>query len=852
MGKKVKCWEVLECNQQDCPAYKSKELRCWLVSGTHCRDAIQGKFLEKMEMCLACEPFEKNMDADSLEETLRVVKDQFSNFKGLVEQRDKEREGTSMELALGLSEVFEALEKISSGDPSVRIPETSKLELIAKLKHSVNLTAENLAEIVDLSHEFAIGLAEHFDVLHRVSKGDLSARVSGRSGVELLESLKKVMNETIESVSTEMTGRKLTEEALQRAHDQLEIRVEQRTTQLKQEIAERKRVEEGILLANERLEYLLSSTSAVIYASKTSGDYGAIFVSKNVAQLVGYEPEEFLENPSFWIDHIHPEDKPIVLVEVPKLLEKELHTHEYRFKCKDGKYIWVSDQLKLVKDRNGRPLEIIGFWMDITERKWAEEALAKSEEEHKRLVDSSLTGIFIHQDQKYVFVNDRFAEMHAYEPEELIGKDPATLVHPDEREALKEIASRRLKGQDVPQQYEVRRLKKDGETIWCEMMATVIEYEGRPAIMGNMIDITIRKRTEGALRDSERRFRDFLYNLGDIVYETDATGEITYVNKAAEIVAGVPRKDIIGEPFLPLFTKESRKVAVDVCQRTLNGESPEYELTLTNGRICHFKNQPRRGKNGEIIGVFGTARDVTDRKVAEQKLSIYHEKLRAMASKLSLAEEQERRRIATEVHDHIGQNLAFAKIQLGTLLESDSSSGIRTTVDEVSNLVDEAIQDTRSLISELASPILYELGFVPAVQWLTQKIGKRHHITIDFDDDGQPKPLSDDIRVLLFQAVRELLANVVKHAQADKAKVSITRNADHIQVDVSDNGIGFDPAEIGPDADQGGRFGLFSIQQRLEPLSGHMEITSKPGQGAKVTLTGPLEPPGQKDTRNIS
>jgi signal transduction histidine kinase len=223
-----------------------------------------------------------------------------------------------------------------------------------------------------------------------------------------------------------------------------------------------------------------------------------------------------------------------------------------------------------------------------------------------------------------------------------------------------------------------------------------------------------------------------------------------------------------------------------------------------------------------------------------------------MASKLSLAEEQERRRIATEVHDHIGQNLAFAKIKLGTLMESDPASDVRTTVDEVSNLVDEAIQDTRSLISELASPILYELGFVPAVQWLTQKIGKRHHITIDFDDDGQPKPLSDDIRVLLFQAVRELLANVVKHAQADKAKVSITRNADHIQVDVSDNGIGFDPAEIGPDADQGGRFGLFSIQQRLEPLSGHMEITSKPGQGAKVTLTGPLEPLGQKDTRNIS
>jgi signal transduction histidine kinase len=221
MKEKLKCWEFFECNEKECPVYESKDLKCWLVPGTHCRKEIQGKFLKKMEICLQCEPFRANMDVDTMEETLKVVNEQFTEFSRTVEARDRELEGVSMELAMGLSEVFQALKEIASGDPTVRIPETSPLELIAKLKHMVNLTAENQAEIVDLSHEFAMGLTEHFGVLHRVSKGDLGARVSGNSKLELLESLKEVTNETIQSVATEITERKRGQEKLKKTMAEL-------------------------------------------------------------------------------------------------------------------------------------------------------------------------------------------------------------------------------------------------------------------------------------------------------------------------------------------------------------------------------------------------------------------------------------------------------------------------------------------------------------------------------------------------------------------------------------------------------------------------------------------------------
>jgi PAS domain S-box-containing protein len=129
------------------------------------------------------------------------------------------------------------------------------------------------------------------------------------------------------------------------------------------------------------------------------------------------------------------------------------------------------------------------------------------------------------------------------------------------------------------------------------------------------------------LQESEKRFRGFLDNLCDVAYEADSSGNVTYANKMAETITSVPLKEIIGKPFLLLFTKKSQKTAIEVYQKTLNGESPEYDLTFTNGRICHFKNKPLWNKDGKIIGVFGIARDITERKHEERTLQKAHAEL---------------------------------------------------------------------------------------------------------------------------------------------------------------------------------------------------------------------------------
>ena len=162
-------------------------------------------------------------------------------------------------------------------------------------------------------------------------------------------------------------------------------------------------------------------------------------------------------------------------------------------------------------------VHVLAILADITERKLAEEELRDSEEKYKTLTETSLTGIFIHQDGRFVFVNENFAKIHGYKLDELIGEHHLKLIHPDEMNAVRELALKRLEGKTVSQRYEVRRIRKDGTTIYSEMLAARIQYKGRPAVMGNVIDITERKKAEEALQETEEKYRLHFENVNDVI-----------------------------------------------------------------------------------------------------------------------------------------------------------------------------------------------------------------------------------------------------------------------------------------------------------------------------------------------
>ncbi|MCU0865552.1 MAG: sensor histidine kinase [Planctomycetes bacterium] len=228
-----------------------------------------------------------------------------------------------------------------------------------------------------------------------------------------------------------------------------------------------------------------------------------------------------------------------------------------------------------------------------------------------------------------------------------------------------------------------------------------------------------------------------------------------------------------------------------------------------------------------------------ERARANAALLAHQEQLRTLAEQLVGAEEAERRQIAEFLHDRIGQNLALVKMRLRTLAEKLPEA--RGPLDETSKLMDEVISDTRGLTADLGTPALYELGLEAALDSLVRRFGEVHGIPARFDDDGNEKPLAERARLLAYQSVRELLHNIVKHAEASLVVVRTARDGASLLLSVTDRGLGFDASRFEYRVTAAGGFGLFNIRERVTHLGGTCRVVSTPGRGTEVTLTLPLD-----------
>ncbi len=314
------------------------------------------------------------------------------------------------------------------------------------------------------------------------------------------------------------------------------------------DITERVQGEMALKGARARLETLLASSPAVIYSSRVGGNWAATFVSDNVTAQCGYLPADFTENPDFWIQNIHPEDAPRVLRELPRLLEKGHHRHEYRFLHKDGTYRWMEDEATLVRDSKGRPFETVGYWIDFTDRKKAEQELRETSGRLDLAVESSRLGIW-----EWDIVNDRLFPdgrtdaLFGVEPGSFQGGFEAFLsfVRPEDRERVSREVGRAVKERDLFDiQYGV---------IWPDGSAHTLAARGRvrpnekgpPEWMTGVIwDITDRERQREALQRSEAQFRRLVESDVIGVITADIHGNITEANDAFLKMVGYSREEL--------------------------------------------------------------------------------------------------------------------------------------------------------------------------------------------------------------------------------------------------------------------------------------------------------------------
>ncbi len=370
------------------------------------------------------------------------------------------------------------------------------------------------------------------------------------------------------------------------------------------------------------------------------------------------------------------------------------------------------------------------------------------------------------------------------------------------------------------------------------------DTDGTTMILEMGIDITESKKAEAQIHIERQRLFEVLETLPAMVCLITPDFRVPFANRSFRERFGEPQGRRCHEFCF------GRKAPCEFCEayRVLEtGQPHHWKLHGPDGSVIDAYDYPFTDVDGSPL-ILEMAIDVTEWRKAEAGLRDANDQLahratqlRALAGELTLAEQRERRRMAKVLHDHLQQLLVGAKFRL-TVLGRHADPVVQEATREVAQLLDESIRSSRSLTAELSPPILHEGGLIPGLEWLARSMTDKHGLLVDLSYDEDLPPMAEDVKVLLFESVRELLFNAVKHAKVGSAGLNIrTLDEGLLRITVSDAGPGFDSGKLKQAGEAGAGFGLFSIRERLDLIGGMFEIHSAPGQGSRFMLTVPLE-----------
>ena len=519
-------------------------------------------------------------------------------------------------------------------------------------------------------------------------------------------------------------------------------------------------------------------------------------------------------------------------------------------RTKEGRIIDVQVDWNYKRDNKGRVVGFISVLTDISERKKAEEALEKSEEKYHNLIELANDAIVsISREGLIIGFNKKAEKMFGYSREEIIGKPSYLLVVQEHREnqkrILKHFAETGTSSFAENKITEGKGIRKEGKEFDVEFSYYVLDIQGELIATAIIRDISERKEAEEELLKSEGKYRAVVSNVGIGIALISPDMEILSLNN--QMQQWFPEVNVSKKPICyKSFNNPSRESVCSYCPtfKTIKDGQVHESITdtpqgdkITNYRIV---SSALKDNEGKIISAIEMVEDITEQRVTQERLLDYQKQLKTLTSQIILSEEKERKRFAGYLHDEIGQYLFASQMQLKLLKDSLASTKYAKTLDIILNNIGHMIVNARSLTFELSPPILYELGFEKALEWLAEQTHNNYGILVTFEDDKREQPLDDDVKIFLYQAVRELLANVAKHAQTKSASVSVKQDNSNIRICVEDKGVGFYPANENSYETKLGGIGLFRIKERLEQFGGQLIIESQPNRGTHITIVAPL------------
>jgi len=445
-----------------------------------------------------------------------------------------------------------------------------------------------------------------------------------------------------------------------------------------------KAFDDRALEVNKRLQYLLTSRGAVIYTSKASGDYGATFVSENIDKMTGYESKDFLENPEFWIEHVHPDDRARLLFKLSRSLESSVGYHEYRFRCHDGSYIWLCDELTVMKDEKGNPQEIVGCLTDISRTKKIEREAVRGEqniftlmEMHKRRFNSDEEIFAFVLKQSLICTASRFsfiglmsedAEMIAYSfsreanevndaNDERCVEKKTGKININEAGVLKDVIRKGypIIVNDCEKEIEEGQRFYPDRHVLIERLLCVPVFDGVKLVAvaavanksENYDDVDLRAiitmldemwqmvknvKSLSQLKEREEHFRTFLQLSPSAVFAADLSGNITYWSRRLSDLTGMTAPDAMGKGWEKcLHPDESDRVieALEGVMRDRREYKSEHRFVTLDKKVLWglLQVSPIMTSGSEVSGYVGNFTEITEKKMAEEAMESRLEEL---------------------------------------------------------------------------------------------------------------------------------------------------------------------------------------------------------------------------------
>lgn len=596
------------------------------------------------------------------------------------------------------------------------------------------------------------------------------------------------------------------------------------------DVTERIRAEEAVRLSEAKFATAFrASPHAMTITSLRDGRF--IDVNASFERQSGYSREEVfgktLLEIGMWADSAD-----FAAIMTDSLKRKKVVGRKARLRTKSGRLVYALYSVEVI-DLGGEPCALV-VGEDITARLEIEVALRESESKFRLVADTVNSAIWLLQDERFVYFNKEFERITGYTREEILVMYPWDLVTPEMRDENHARSQARLAGEAVPARYQFAIINKSGEKRWLDFSAALTEFNGKPAILASALDITATKRAEQELKEHAMYMDALIANVPLGIVIKDEHQRVRFCNPAFEQMFLYKQEEIQGRNLDEVIALNDRQEAEQLSD-AVNGGGVVHTTARRQRKDGTFIDVELHGvkvfSGDSFVGAFAIYQDITERRKAEEKLV-------ALRSRLARAQEEERARIARDLHDDAGQRLALLSIDLEQLKQDSMrlKSSLTQQLEALVKAASEITTDVHNVSRRLHPSQVELLGLSAALSNFCKDFAAHNGVEVVFVNAGVSQKPPQDAALCLFRVAQEAIRNVQKHSGARRAVVQLDEIGGSMRLRVSDQGRGFDPES--PEFSQG--LGLLSMQERLHSMGGELFVHSRCGGGTCIEACIPL------------